>query len=54
MKVRFKASFASDLRALKDKALLERIKDLIAQIEAAQGLSEVSNLKKLHGGREHY
>ena len=49
MKVRFKASFARDLRALKDKALLERIKELIANVEAAQSLAEVSNLKKLHG-----
>jgi mRNA interferase RelE/StbE len=54
VKVRFKASFAKDLRSLKDKALLERIKELIVQIESAQGLSEVSNLKKLHGGGEHY
>ena len=54
MKVRFKASFAKDLRALKDKALLERIKALIANVEAAQSLAEVSNLKKLHGGGGHY
>jgi len=38
LKVRFKASFAKDLRALKDKALLERINELIANIEAAQSL----------------
>ncbi len=54
MKVRFKASFARDLRALKDKALLERIKELIANVEAAQSLAEMPNLKKLHGGGEHY
>jgi mRNA interferase RelE/StbE len=54
VKVRFKASFATDLRSLKDKALLGRIKQLIVQIESAQGLSEVSNLKKLRGGCEHY
>ena len=54
MKVRFKASFAKDLRALKDKALLERIKELIANVEAAQSLAEVSNLKKLRGGGGYY
>jgi mRNA interferase RelE/StbE len=54
VKVRFKASFAKDLRSLKDKAHLERIKELIVQIESAQGLSEVSNLKKLRGDGEHY
>jgi mRNA interferase RelE/StbE len=54
LKVRFKASFAKDLRALKDKALLERIKELIANVEAAQSLAEVSNLKKLRGGGGYY
>ncbi len=54
MKVRFKARFAKDLRALKDKALLERIKELIANVEAAQRLAEVSNLKKLRGGGGYY
>ena len=54
MNVRFQASFAKDLRALKDKALLERIKELIANVEAAQSLAEVSNLKKLHGGSGYY
>ena len=54
MNVRFKASFAKDLRALKDKALLERIKELIANVEAAQTLAEVSNLKKLRGGGGYY
>lgn len=54
MNVRFKASFARDLRALKDKALLERIKELIANVEAGQSLAEISNLKKLRGGGGYY
>ena len=54
MKVRFQASFAKDLRALKDQALLERIKELIANVEAAQSLAEVSNLEKLRGGGGYY
>lgn len=54
MKVRFKASFGKDLQALKDKALLERIKTLIANVEAAQSLAEVSSLKKLRGGGAYY
>jgi mRNA interferase RelE/StbE len=52
--VRFKASFAKDLRALKDKTLLEQIKELIVNIESAQSLAEVSNVKKLHGGGGFY
>jgi mRNA interferase RelE/StbE len=54
LNVRFKASFARDLRDLKDKSLLERIKELIANVEAAQSLAEVSNLKKLRGGGGYY
>ena len=50
MKVRFKASFASDLRALKDKSLLDRVKALIAAVESAETLLEIPNLKKLRGG----
>jgi len=54
LNVRFKASFAGDVRALKDKALLERIKKLVANIEAAQSLAEVPNLKQLRGGGGYY
>lgn len=54
MKVRFKASFARDLRVLKDKTLLDRIKTLIASVESAQSLSEVSHLKRLRGGGAFY
>ncbi len=54
MKVRFKASFASDLRALSDKSLLERIRSLIAEVESAESLREIPNLKKLRGGGAYY
>jgi len=54
LNVRFQASFAKDLRALKDKALVERIKELIANVEAAQSLAEVANLRKMHGGGGYY
>ena len=54
MKVGFKASFAADLRALKDKSLLERVKALIAKVESAQSLPEIPNLKRLRGGGAYY
>ena len=54
MIVRFKASFAADLRALKDKPLLERVKALIAKVEAADSLPEIPNLKRLRGGGAYY
>jgi mRNA interferase RelE/StbE len=54
LKVRFKASFAKDLRALDDKFLLDRIKTLIAAVEAAQSLAEVPNLKKMRATGAYY
>ena len=54
MKVRFKASFATDLRALKDRPILDRIKATIATVESAESLLELSNLKKLRGGGAYY
>ena len=50
MKVCFKASFATDLRSLKDKSLLERVIALIAKVESAESLPEIPNLKKFRGG----
>jgi mRNA interferase RelE/StbE len=50
LRVRFKASFASDLRAIKDKSLLERVKELITTVESAETLLDITNLKKLRGG----
>jgi mRNA interferase RelE/StbE len=54
LKVRFKASFATDLRALKDRPILDRIKATIATVESAESLLELSNLKKLRGGGAYY
>jgi mRNA interferase RelE/StbE len=54
LKVRFRASFATDLRALKDKSLLERVKALIAKVESAEGLPGIPNLKRLRGGGAYY
>ena len=54
MNVLFKASFYSDLRAVKDKSLLERVKALIARVESAESLLEIPNLKKLRGGAAYF
>ncbi len=52
MNVRFRESFARDLRAVKDKALLGRIRALVENVEKAGTLAEVAGLKKLRGGRD--
>ena len=54
MKVEFRESFAKDLKGVKDKALLHRVKELIEAIEKADSLVAISNLKKLKGGGNYF
>lgn len=54
MKVEFKESFLKDLRPVKDKNLLSRVKETIENLEKAEKLEEISNLKKLKGERGYY
>ena len=49
MRVEFRASFAKDLRSVRDKGLLKQIKETIELVEQAQRLEEIANLKKLRG-----
>jgi mRNA interferase RelE/StbE len=52
--VRFKESFVTDLRNIKDKGLLARVRELIELVERVQHLGQVANLKKLRGGSNYY
>jgi mRNA interferase RelE/StbE len=52
--VQFRASFFKDLRSIKDKNLLDRIRETIEYIEKAQKLPDIANLKKLKGGSIYY
>ena len=54
MKVEFRASFVKDLRYIKDKGLLSRIKQTIELVEKAQGTPDMASLKKLKGGSNYY
>lgn len=54
MKVEFKESFLKDLRPVKDKNLLSRVKETIENLEKAEKLEEISNLKKLKGEHGYY
>jgi mRNA interferase RelE/StbE len=47
MKVDFKASFARDLKRLRNKQLHRQVQEVIEEIESAETLSELANLKKL-------
>ncbi|MGH8613062.1 MAG: type II toxin-antitoxin system RelE family toxin [Gammaproteobacteria bacterium] len=54
MKTTFRQSFARDLKKIKDRAMLERIKQAIGQVETAQALNDVKDLTKLSGGNNYY
>lgn len=54
MKVEFRESFAKDLKGVKEKGLLRRVREVIEAIESADSLTEISNLKKLKGGGNYF
>jgi hypothetical protein len=53
VKVAFRQSFARDLKKIKDKRIVEQVKQAIAHVEAANNLHKVSGLTKL-GGSDGY
>lgn len=54
MKVEFRKSFEKDLGKIQDEDLLVRIKTVIEQVETAESLSEISNIKKLKADGNYY
>lgn len=54
MKVQFRKSFEKDLRKLRDREVLSRVKAIIGEIEASQRLDEISNFKKLKTQGSYY
>ncbi|MEL7141823.1 MAG: type II toxin-antitoxin system RelE/ParE family toxin [Cyanobacteria bacterium J06643_4] len=54
MKVEFRKTFEKDLRKLRDKMLLSKIKSAIETVEAANTLEEIANLRKLQGVDEYF
>jgi mRNA interferase RelE/StbE len=49
VRVEFRASFAKDLRSVRDKGLSKQIMETIELVEHAHRLEEIANLKKLKG-----
>lgn len=49
MKTDFAASFAKDLRHLKDERVLKQVEQAIKAIETAETLTGINHLKKLQG-----
>jgi mRNA interferase RelE/StbE len=54
VKVEFKRSFEKDLRKLRSPELLLRIKAAIEDVESADDLASIGELKKLQGYRVYY
>lgn len=47
MKASFEESFGRDLRRIKDRKLLQRVKQVIENVKSASKLSEINNLIKM-------
>ncbi len=54
MNVEFRKSFEKDLNNLRDESLLQRIQTVIEEVEAAENLGDVSNMKKLKADGNYY
>jgi mRNA interferase RelE/StbE len=54
VKVAFKESFRRDLRVIRDKSLLERVRGVIEAVETADSLALLPNLKLLKGSRNYF
>lgn len=49
MKVAFRQSFERDLGKIKDRSALQRVRQVVEQVEHANNLQEVQNVRKLAG-----
>jgi mRNA interferase RelE/StbE len=54
LKTGFKESFQRDLKTIRDRRLLTRIKEAIEIVESAQALSDIPNLKSLKGTKNYF
>jgi mRNA interferase RelE/StbE len=54
MKTAFRKSFTRDLKKLKDNEVLNRVRQVIEEVEAATHLQGVGDLKKMSGTTNFY
>jgi mRNA interferase RelE/StbE len=54
MKTAFRKSFTRDLKRIKDTDVLERVRQVIEEVEAATNLQGIGNLKKMSGTTNFY
>jgi mRNA interferase RelE/StbE len=54
MQVRIDKSFRKDVKKVTDKRVLKRIALIIRQVQQAEDISRINNIKKLTGSKDHY
>jgi len=54
VKVAFRTQFARDLKSVKDKRLLSRVREAIEGVEKANSLTDIPSLKKLKGAKNYF
>ena len=54
MKTSFRNSFLRDLKAIRDKQLLSRVKEVIEHVEKTDSLTNLPNLKQLKREKNYY
>ena len=54
MKTAFRESFTRDLKAGRDKKLVQRVREVIEAVEKADSLGDLPNLKKLKGAKSYF
>jgi mRNA interferase RelE/StbE len=54
VKTAFRESFARDLRGIRDRKLLQRVKEVIEAVEQADSMNDLPNLKRLKGAKGYF
>jgi len=54
MEIKIDKSFQKDTRRIKDKSILQRIANTVANVQRANTFEEIKNLKKIQGTQSMY
>ena len=54
MKTLYRTSFLKDLKAVRDKQLLARVREVIETVEQADSLIDLQSLKQMKGEKKYY
>jgi len=54
MRTTFRTSFLRDLKKIKERTVLDRIRQAIEQVETARTLQDIGDLKKMTGTNRYY